>query len=143
MPTDPTCIFCRIAKGEIPAEIVYRDEFCVAFLDVNPLAPGHLLVIPVDHYALVTQAPPAVIGALASVVPRLGAALMQTASAPAFNLLQNNGSDAGQVVQHVHFHLIPRRSGDGLGYRWNAGAYPQGAAREMGDSYRRFLQAGC
>lgn len=140
MPSDPSCVFCRIAKGEIPAEIVYRDESCVAFLDVNPLSPGHLLLIPVDHYARVTQAPPSAISAIMAVVPRLGAALMQATTAPAFNLLQNNGSEAGQVVQHVHFHLIPRRSGDGLGFRWNAGVYQPGEAQAMGDAFRRSLQ---
>ncbi len=141
MPSDPGCVFCRIAKGEIPAEIVYRDESCVAVLDVNPLAPGHLLVIPLEHCTLLTHAPPAALDGIMAALPRLGAALMRATSAPAFNVLQNNGSEAGQVVQHVHFHLIPRRLGDGLGFRWNAGAYPQGAAQAMGESYRRLLQA--
>ena len=72
-------------------------------------------------------------------VPKLGRAVMEVTKAAGFNLLANNGEAAGQVVPHVHFHLIPRIPGDGLGYRWNAGSYETGRANEIADAYKAVL----
>ncbi len=119
---DPDCIFCKIIAGEIPCHKLYEDDHTFAFLDIGPLAKGHCLVIPKDHHATLATMPPELAGKCMETVTRLANAVM--ASLPgvdAYNVLQNNGEVAGQVVPHVHFHIIPRTEADGLGYRWNAG----------------------
>ena len=136
---DPGCIFCKIAAGDIPATVIFENESLLAFLDVAPLAEGHVLVIPRDHYARVTDLPDAVCTRIATVLPMLGRALMEVTQAAGFNLLANNGEAAGQVVQHVHFHLVPRMPNDGLGYRWNAGKYERGQADKIAAEYRSAL----
>lgn len=139
MPRDPDCIFCKIAAKEIPAGIIHEDESCVAFLDVNPLAEGHILVIPREHRVSPVDMSPAECGALFSAVPKLGRALIEVTGAEGFNVLLNSGRVSGQVVMHAHVHLIPRRSDDGLGYRWNAGEYPAGRDAEVLEAYRKVL----
>lgn len=131
MSRDPSCIFCKIIDGQIPCSRVYEDEACLCFVDIGPLAEGHLLVIPKNHYRLLHEMPTEALSRLSAVFPKLGRALLAVTGASAYNLLQNNGPEAGQVVEHVHFHLIPRQPDDGLGYRWNAGTYPEGRADEL------------
>jgi histidine triad (HIT) family protein len=128
---DPSCIFCKIVAVQVPAAVVYEDEDVLAFLDVGPLAEGHLLVIPRDHHDRLTDLTPEKCSKLAAVLPTLGRALLAVSGAPGFNVLVNQGSVAGQVVPLVHFHLIPRNAGDQLGYRWNAGKYAPGRAVEL------------
>ena len=129
--TDSSCIFCRIAAGEIPARVVYKGDGVLAFLDVAPLASGHVLVIPKSHYVTLDEMSPDDIAAVANVMPRLMGAVRKLDGVTGVNILQNNGRSAGQVVDHVHFHLIPRTEGDGLGYRWNAGEYGEGEADKV------------
>lgn len=139
MPRDTDCVFCKIVAKEIPAGIIHEDECSVAFLDVNPLAEGHVLVIPREHYARPVDMPPSACGALFSIVPKLGRALVEVTGAEGFNVLLNSGQIAGQVVMHVHVHVVPRKPGDGLGYRWNAGTYAPGRGEELADAYRSAL----
>ena len=139
MSRDPDCVFCKIAAVEIPAQIVYEDEFMLSFLDSGPLADGHLLVIPREHLALMTDLSSAQAGRLVGILPRLGRALLDVTGAEGFNVLLNQGPSAGQVVPHLHFHLIPRRAADGLGYRWKAGAYAKARAGELAAAYQQSL----
>ena len=140
MPQDaPDCIFCRIASGQVPAHTVYQDEHVLGFMDTSPLADGHLLVIPRDHYERITDMPPEAIGRLFAQAGRLGGALLQVTGTEGLNVLQNNGRVAGQAVMHVHVHLIPRREGDGLGYRWSAGQYPPGRAEQLAGAIKAAL----
>ena len=132
------CIFCKIIEGEIPSSKVYEDDNCYAFLDIGPLSWGHTLIIPRKHYELITEMPPEEVAALTSVIPKLASAVMKATGAEGLNVLQNNGAIAGQAVDHLHFHLIPRDAGDGLGYRWNAKEYPEG---RMADYHKRILEA--
>ena len=111
----------------------------VEFLDVNPLSDGHLLLVPRDHYERLSEIPPPIAGELAEAIPRLGKALRAATKAEGYNVLLNEGAVAGQVVPHVHFHLIPRKSGDGLGYRWNAGAYQTGHAEKIAAAYKKAM----
>ncbi|MCA9244863.1 MAG: HIT family protein [Phycisphaerales bacterium] len=112
-------IFTRIIRREIPAHVVYEDDAVIAFLDINPLAEGHTLVVPkreterIDALGAVDLA--AVGRALGVVAGKVVAAI----GCEGYNILQNNGPVSGQEVPHVHFHIIPRAAGDGLGYRWN------------------------
>ncbi len=124
----PDCIFCKIAKGEIPAFRVLETDDLLAFLDVGPLAEGHTLLIPKHHFQDIRDLPPELYAKIAVELPELAAALMRATGATGLNLLQNTGASSGQAVFHVHLHLIPRIEGDGLGYRWNAGKYGQGRA---------------
>ena len=126
MSADPTCVFCKIVAGQIPSLAVQDDADTLAFLDINPLGEGHLLVIPKAHYAHIDEMPPAAVAAVTAHLPRLAKAVMAATGAEGYNILQNNGEVAGQAVGHVHFHIIPRTAADGLGYRWNAGQYPAG-----------------
>jgi histidine triad (HIT) family protein len=139
MPRDPNCVFCRIIASQIPAAVVYEDTHVVAFLDIGPLSEGHLLVIPRDHYVNVVDMPAEECAQLFLSVPVLGRALLEVTRAAGFNVLLNSGAAAGQVVPHVHCHLIPRRPGDGLGYRWNAGKYAAGRDAELAAAYRKCL----
>lgn len=131
MKTDPNCVFCRIVAGEIPALRVFEDSSTLAFVDIGPLAEGHLLVIPKAHYERLEEMPPDEVGHLTRHLPRLAKAVLQITRSEGYNLLQNNGKVSGQEVPHVHFHIIPRAAGDGLGYRWNARKYSAGRGEEI------------
>ncbi|HAT33327.1 MAG TPA: HIT family protein [Janthinobacterium sp.] len=111
------CVFCGILAGRIPAEIVYRDEQCVALLDAFPLTRGHLLLIPLRHGQHIEDLPRETVAHLFSVGGRFSAA-WRRAQVPATNLLINNGKAANQHVPHVHLHVIPRRPGDSLPLMW-------------------------
>ncbi len=139
MARDPQCIFCKIISAEIPASVVYEDDRALAFLDIGPLAEGHVLVIPRNHYSRVSQFPADEFASVASVIPRLIKVISSETKCEGVNILLNDGSVAGQVVHHTHFHLIPRKPGDGLGYRWNPGKYPDGRAAEIAASLRQAL----
>lgn len=131
MHTDPDCIFCKIVAGKIPALRVYEDEKMLAFLDIGPLAEGHLLIIPKEHAERLEDASPEVLSHLAGQLPRLARAVLAVTQAAGYNLLQNNGRVSGQEVPHIHFHIIPRAQSDGLGYRWLASSYPAGRGEEL------------
>jgi len=137
---DPSCIFCKIVAGQIPCHKVFEDPDTLAFLDIGPLAEGHLLVIPKEHYGRLDQMPPELAGRVMAHLPRLSRIVSQVTGQQGFNILQNNDMVAGQLVPHVHFHIIPRRAGDGLGYRWNKTEYPAGAAERMRDRLLGALQ---
>ncbi len=125
------CIFCKIAEGVIPAHRVWEDDRALAFLDINPLAAGHTLLIPKLHAADIRDIDPELAAFLFLQAPKLAKAVQQATSADGVNILQNTGAAAGQAVFHLHIHFIPRFEGDGLGYRWNAGQYGAGEVEEM------------
>jgi histidine triad (HIT) family protein len=137
----PDCIFCKIVAGTIPSAKIYEDEHSLAFIDINPLAEGHTLLIPRQHYETLYEMPPELVANMSRLLPSLAAAVRSATNAQGLNILQNNGPCSGQVVMHVHFHLIPRISGDGLGYRWPAGKYPEGRLEEMRASIAAALSA--
>jgi len=113
-------IFGKILRGEVPCHKVYEDERVLAFLDVNPLTRGHVLVIPKEPAVTLDELSDESAAALGRVLPRLCRALKRVTGVEAYNVLQNNGSGAHQAVFHVHFHLIPKPHADeGLGIRWN------------------------
>ena len=122
-------VFAKILRGEIPCHRVYEDDQVLAFLDVNPLSNGHVLVIPKEEVATVDRLSDESSAAIGRVLPRLSRAVLAATGATAFNILQNNGADAHQAVFHVHFHIIPRfPDGSGLGIEWNAYKLSDGAA---------------
>jgi histidine triad (HIT) family protein len=107
------CIFCGIVAGDSPAHVVYEDDRTVAFLDANPLARGHTLVVPRDHHEHVQDVPRDLAEDLFGAVHELVPAIEAAVGADATNVGFNNGEVAGQVVPHVHGHVIPRFDGDG------------------------------
>ncbi|MBN2582874.1 MAG: HIT family protein [Planctomycetes bacterium] len=118
MAADPQCIFCKIVAGEIPSARVAESDTAYAFMDIGPIATGHTLVVPKDHYVGVEDAPPEVVAAVHELASRIAPALKQAVGAEGLNVLQNNGHCAGQVVMHLHVHLIPRWGTDGLDWPW-------------------------
>lgn len=121
-------VFAKILRGEIPSHKVYEDDLVFAFLDISPLSPGHTLVIPKEPAATLDQLSDESAAAIGRVLPRLARAVMQATGSTAYNVLQNNGSDAHQAVFHVHFHIIPKRDDAGLGIVWRSGTIEDGAA---------------
>ena len=107
------CVFCRIAAGELPAEIVYQDERVIAFLDINPLNPGHTLVIPKAHVERLSDLPAELTGPLLAAAVRVAKAAQEALGAAGVNLVLNDGRAAGQAIPHLHLHVVPRFSGDG------------------------------
>lgn len=114
-------IFGKILDGEIPCHRVYEDDHVLAFLDIGPLSRGHTLVIPKERKQHLHELSDESAAAVGRVLPRIARAVLKATGAKAYNVLQNNGSTAGQVVMHVHFHIIPRIGDRGLGAIWNPG----------------------
>ena len=110
------CIFCMIAEGKIPSSKVYESDTVYAFLDLNPVHKGHALVIPKKHAKDLLRLPPELGRDLVEAMQKLGRAVMEATGADGFNVVQNNGRAAGQEVEHVHWHVIPRFDGDGLAF---------------------------
>lgn len=109
------CIFCRIASGDAPSRIVYEDERTLAFLDANPLAPAHTLVVPKDHHERLNNLPDDLAADLYATLQQVVPAAEAAADAPASTVAFNNGREAGQEVPHVHGHIVPRFRDDGGG----------------------------
>jgi histidine triad (HIT) family protein len=133
-------VFDKILAGEIPCHRVYEDEHVLAFLDVGPLSPGHTLLIPKERKAHLHELSDASAAALGRVLPRLCRAVMAATGAADYNVLQNNGSRAHQVVMHVHFHIIPKIGQAGLGVVWPAGKLDGESAAPLLAALRRALE---
>jgi len=121
-------VFTKILSGAIPSHKVYEDDQVFAFLDINPIARGHTLVIPKEPAATLDQLSDDAAAAIGRALPRIARAVLAATGTRDFNVLQNNGSAAHQAVHHVHFHIIPRHDdGSGLGIGWKAGKLEGGA----------------
>ena len=113
------CIFCRIFAGELPVSLIYRDETCAAFMDIQPVNPGHLLVVPLEHRPYLADIDGKTAGHLMRVAHRLAAALRASdVRCEGVNLFLADGEAAMQEVFHVHLHVFPRYAGDGFGLRF-------------------------
>jgi histidine triad (HIT) family protein len=121
-------VFSKILRGEIPCHKVHEDDQVLAFLDIFPLSHGHTLVIPKEPAETLDQLSDEASAAIGRVLPRLCRAVMAATGATAYNVLQNNGPSAHQAVFHVHFHIIPKLEGQGLGLGWKPGKLEGDAA---------------
>jgi histidine triad (HIT) family protein len=108
------CIFCQIVRGESPAVKIFENETVLAFLDINPVSKGHTLVIPKAHYARFAEIPADLLTEMGMVLQCVGRAATSRLGSDGFNVLLNNGRAAGQLIDHAHFHLVPRKLGDGV-----------------------------
>ena len=125
------CIFCKIASGEFGCSKIYEDESILVFLDIRPVSDGHALVIPKQHFARLDECPADVLEKMSSCAGRVAKALVSAMGAEGYNVLCNNGKAAGQLVDHVHFHIIPRKKGDGVFSRWASYEYEQGQPEQI------------
>ena len=128
------CVFCKIVKWETPSQRVYEDDGYIAFLDINPVNFGHTLIIPREHYADVEATPSEVLADLIKLGKNIGPAMKKAMTADAYNVVINNGAAAGQMVNHVHLHLIPRFRDDGFRAWHGRDRYPEG---EMGATAKK------
>ncbi|MDD5110907.1 MAG: HIT family protein [Patescibacteria group bacterium] len=124
------CIFCKIIARKIPSDIVYEDDDVLAILDIAPINPGHTLVIPKRHVRDLLDVSPEAAAKVISVAQRIAPALLKVTGAPAFNCSINNGPASGQVVMHLHVHVIPRHPSDGL-ISWVHGKYEPGESAAL------------
>jgi histidine triad (HIT) family protein len=125
------CIFCKIASGKIPATKIYEDDVIVAFLDIGPISDGHTLLMPRKHFEKLHDCPPELLGEIAARLGKIAGAVASAIGADGYNVLCNNGRAAGQLVDHLHFHIIPRRPGDDVFGRWPSFKYPPGKAEAI------------
>lgn len=103
-----TCVFCQIAKYKLPAEIIYQEDDIIAFLDANPKEAGHTLVIPKQHFSNLLEIPADLLADTIRVTQKVARLINQKLKPDGLNIYQNNGSIAGQAVDHFHFHIVPR-----------------------------------
>lgn len=115
------CIFCKIAEGDIPSATLYENEDFRVILDLGPASRGHALILPKAHYANIYELPDELAGKAMILAKKMAKALTDALRCDGFNIVQNNGTVAGQTVFHFHMHLIPRYEGDGVGLTWNPG----------------------
>ncbi len=122
------CIFCKITAGEIPCHKLAETDQAIAFLDIMPVTRGHLLVIPKQHVEFVHEAEPELTAHMMSLATRLARAVKQALNCDGMNLILNCGACAGQVVPHVHLHVVPRYTDDGIHWPWPQGTLTDEAA---------------
>ena len=119
------CTFCRIVAGELPAHVVLDDEVCLAFLDVRPVFPGHVLLVPKAHHETLADLPADLVEPLFTRAQRLSAAVPEAMDAVGTFVAMNN--TVSQSVPHLHVHVVPRRPKDGLrGFFWPRAKYEGG-----------------
>ena len=121
MSSDPNCLFCKIVAGEIPSQRVDEDERTVAFMDIRPATPGHLLVIPKNHAKDVLEIDPADLAATVLAAQRMAKRVFERLAPDGVNLLNSCGAAAWQTVFHLHVHVIPRYNDDPLRLPWVPG----------------------
>lgn len=133
------CVFCKIVAGEIPCAKIYEDEDLLAFLDVGPVSEGHTLVIPKRHFEKLHECPAELIAAIGSQLGRIAEAVVETVNCDGYNVLCNVSRAAGQLVDHVHFHIIPRTESDGIFSKWPGGKYKKSRMEEIASVIRENL----
>ena len=112
------CIFCRIIEKSIPNAIIYENEKYLAFMDKYPINHGHSLLVPKQHFENILEMPASMVGEMYSIVPQLAKAILNVINSDGFNVNQNNGKSANQIVPHVHVHIVPRYSVEKVKGQW-------------------------
>ena len=133
------CIFCKIIKGEIPCDKIYEDANTIAFLDINPVNKGHTLVVPKKHFETIFDTSNDTLAELTKAVKIVSSAVLDGAEADGINLGVNNLKAAGQLVPHVHFHVIPRFNGDGLRH-WPGKKLSDSEMKDISKKIKRTMQ---
>lgn len=133
---EENCIFCKLANGEIPSATIYEDEDFRVILDLNPAAKGHALILPKEHAADLFEMPEERVQEAFALAKKMAGKMRDVLKCDGFNLVQNNGTAAGQTVFHFHIHLIPRYENDGAGITWPQGSLSEEDKNEILKSFQ-------
>lgn len=124
------CIFCKIVSGDIPSYKIYESDSILSFLDIAPVSKGHSLVIPKKHFANLEDIPENELCDLIKAVKNIGLSIKKGLGVAGYNVSENNDPVAGQIIPHIHFHIVPRVENDGLEL-WPQGQYGKGEAENI------------
>lgn len=130
---DNNCIFCKIIKKEIPSNILYEDDDFQVILDSSPATKGHAILLTKKHFKNLFDIDEETASKLFPVIIKVSKAMKEELACSGFNLVQNNGKDAGQTVFHFHIHLIPRYEDDGVDFTWETHDYEDGQAGQLAE----------
>ncbi len=133
------CLFCKMVAGKIPVTKIYEDEVVLSFLDIGPISNGHTLVIPKQHFEKLHDCPAELLGQVFTRIGKIAGAVAAAMDSDGYNLLCNNGRAAGQLIEHLHFHIVPRNTGDRLFSRWPSFEYKDGKIEEIAGAIRKNL----
>ena len=133
------CIFCKMVAGQIPVAKIYEDEIILSFLDIGPISDGHTLVIPKQHFEKLHECPSDLLGQVFTRIGKIAGAVAAAMNSDGYNLLCNNGRAAGQLIEHLHFHIVPRNTGDSLFSSWPSFEYKDGRIEEIAGAIRKNL----
>jgi histidine triad (HIT) family protein len=133
------CLFCKIVAGQMPVKKIYEDEVVLSFLDIGPISDGHTLVIPKQHFVKLHECPADLLGQVFTRIGNIAGAVAAAMDSDGYNLLCNNGRAAGQFIEHLHFHIVPRNTGDGLFNHWPSVEYEDGKIDEVTGAIRKYL----
>lgn len=137
---DNNCVFCKIINGDIPSNTLYEDEDFRVILDISPAVKGHAILIPKKHFTNIYEMGEDTASKVFLVVTKVARAIKEELNCEGLNVLQNNGTVAGQSVFHFHIHLIPRYKEDEVRFEWKENTYQDGEAVEIVDSIRKRLK---
>lgn len=132
------CVFCKIAKGEIPCTKIYEDKDTLAFLDINPTNKGHTLIIPKQHFKNILDVSSEAFQKVMETVRKISPAVKKGSEADGLNIGISNEKAANQAVFHLHVHIIPRFENDGL-KMFHQGSYKEGEAVKIAEKIKSFL----
>ena len=133
------CVFCKIVNGKIPAAKVYEDREVIGFLDIMPANKGHCLVVPKKHSSTLLEMSDADLIATIKAAKKIARALSLSFGNGSFNIVMNNGKEAGQLVNHAHIHLIPRFQKDRLRIKWSHLKYEGDEMKEYAENIKKFI----
>jgi histidine triad (HIT) family protein len=128
-----------MVAGKVPVTKIYEDDDVLSFLDIGPLSDGHTLVIPKQHFERLHDCPAELLGRVCSRLGIIAKAVNVAMGSDGYNVLCNNSRAAGQLVDHVHFHIVPRNTGDGIFNRWPAYKYEEGKIEKLAEKIRKNL----
>lgn len=134
------CIFCKIIRGEIPSEKIYEDKYTIAILDINPVTPGHTLLLTKEHYPTLLETPPEIMSHLIQSSYPVVKAVVSGMKAEGYNLLLNNNRCSGQVIPHMHLHIIPRKAKDGVLFNWYPKPYKEGEMAKIAETIKSHIK---
>jgi len=134
------CVLCKIIEGELPSFKIYEDSKFLAILDIHPAAKGHALIFSKNHYEHFTEVPDTLLVEWIKIIKKVATALVKATKSQSFNIIENDGRIAGQLIPHVHFHIIPRSKDDGIRIdKWTGMKYEDKEVKEAMNSIRKAM----
>lgn len=137
---DKDCIFCKIAGGEIPSATVYEDSDFRVILDLGPASRGHALILPKEHFKDLCELDERIGAKVMPLAGKIGSAMKKALGCSGFNVVQNNGAEAGQTVFHFHVHIIPRYENGPAMVTWEPGSAESEELAEISSSIRNAME---